>query len=213
MWESRSCRSAIGCSEHLGVLGEMRKRFVRKPGVRFLNGNGTTSTTWCFNRVIRNESYRSFQVARAEFDRILLRNAVRLGAEVREGVRVKEVDVTSAPDEVTVRSVDDEGNEKAYRARFLFDASDARRRSRRGSVDDSLFGSGAEGVDLGVFRWASTGLPPASSLKTPISAINGNSCSQRTQLTGNTISACPNLKGRPRSPGYWKAASSGCRSW
>ena len=109
--------------QDLGVLGEMEKRFVRKPGVRFLNADGSTSTTWCFNHVINDPSYRSFQVARAEFDHMLMKNAVRLGAEVREQVRVHDVDVTSAPGEVTLASVDENGNEKKYRARFLIDAS------------------------------------------------------------------------------------------
>jgi flavin-dependent dehydrogenase len=109
--------------EDLGVLGEMSERFVRKPGVRFLNGDGTVSTTWCFNHVIDDPSYRSFQVARGEFDHILLRNAAKLGAEVREQIKVKDVDLESSPDEVTVRSVDEEGNERTHRARFLIDAS------------------------------------------------------------------------------------------
>jgi hypothetical protein len=108
--------------EDLGVIEEMKKRFVRKPGVRFLNADGTTSTTWCFNHVIKDESYRSFQVARAEFDHILLKNAARLGAEVREGVRVKDVDV-DAGDNVIVRSVDEAGNETTHHAKFLVDAS------------------------------------------------------------------------------------------
>jgi flavin-dependent dehydrogenase len=109
--------------EDLGVLDEMRQRFVRKPGVRFLNGDGTISTTWCFNHVIKDPSYRSFQVARGEFDHMLLKNAVRLGAEVREEVRVKDVDVTTSPDEVTLKAVDESGSAKTYRARFLIDAS------------------------------------------------------------------------------------------
>lgn len=112
-----------GLFKDLGVLPEMEKSFVRKPGVRFLNGDGTVSTTWCFNHVISDESYRSFQVARAEFDHILLRNAARLGAQVIEQIRVKDVDIESAPDEVSVRTLDEQGNEKAYKARFLIDAS------------------------------------------------------------------------------------------
>jgi flavin-dependent dehydrogenase len=112
-----------GLFEDLGVLHEMEQRFVRKPGVRFINADGTISTTWCFNHVIKDRSYRSFQVARGEFDQMLLKNAARLGADVREGVRVKDVDVTSDPDEVTVQATDQEGNARTYRARFLIDAS------------------------------------------------------------------------------------------
>src|SRR5437773_503671 len=52
--------------EDFGVLEEMKKHFVRKPGVRFLNKDGSVSTTWCFNHVIHDPTYLSFQVARAE---------------------------------------------------------------------------------------------------------------------------------------------------
>jgi len=109
--------------EDLGVLDQLKQRFVRKPGVRFLDGLGNVSTTWCFNHVIDDPSYMSFQVARAEFDHILLKNAARLGAEVREQVKVKDVDIMSAPDSVTVQCVDVNGNEQTHRARFLIDAS------------------------------------------------------------------------------------------
>jgi hypothetical protein len=112
-----------GLFEDLGVLDEMKQRFVRKPGVRFLNRDGTLSTTWCFNHVINDPSYRSFQVVRTEFDQMLLKNAIRLGADVREQVRVKDVDITTAPDEVTVQAEDQTGDTKTYRARFLIDAS------------------------------------------------------------------------------------------
>src|SRR5208283_476237 len=66
--------------EDLGVLDELKQRFVRKPGVRFVDGLGNASTTWCFNHVINDPSYLSFQVARGEFDHVLLKNATRLGA-------------------------------------------------------------------------------------------------------------------------------------
>lgn len=107
----------------LGVLGELEKRFVRKPGVRFLNADGSVSTTWCFNHVLSDETYLSFQVNRSEFDHVLLKNAARLGVEVREEVKVKDVDVASAPDQVTVRAVDAANEETTYRAKFLVDCS------------------------------------------------------------------------------------------
>src|SRR5438105_6509542 len=61
--------------ENLGVREQMDRRFVRKPGVRFLHRDGTTSTTWCFSHVIPDETYLSYQVNRAEFDLMLLENA------------------------------------------------------------------------------------------------------------------------------------------
>jgi len=110
--------------EKLGVLEELKKRFVRKAGVRFLDGRrGTTSTTWCFKHVIKDPSYLSFQVARAEFDQVLLDNARRLGAQVREQNKVKDIDIQTAPDQVTVRAEDEHGNEYVHTARFVIDAS------------------------------------------------------------------------------------------
>jgi flavin-dependent dehydrogenase len=108
--------------DDLGVREEMARRFVRKPGVRFVDRYGNASTTWCFSHVIKDETYLSFQVNRSEFDTILLNNSRRLGAEVREEVKVQNVDL-SVPDRVIVESVDADGVERVHHARFLVDAS------------------------------------------------------------------------------------------
>lgn len=109
--------------EDLGVVGELRKNFVRKPGVRFIDRDGNASTTWCFSHVIKDETYLSFQVIRGEFDHILLKNAARNGAEVHEETSVVEADTTSSGDQVTVTSVDKNGTKTLHTARFLVDAS------------------------------------------------------------------------------------------
>ena len=59
----------------LGVVDQITKNFVRKPGVRFIDRDGNISTTWCFDHVIKDKTYLSFQVIRGEFDHILLKNA------------------------------------------------------------------------------------------------------------------------------------------
>lgn len=109
--------------EDLGVIGELKRLFVRKPGVRFIDRHGKTSTTWCFSHVLPEPSYLSFQVIRGEFDHMLLKNAARLGAKVREETRVKGVDIKGAKDRVLVESVDAAGNEQLLEARFVIDAS------------------------------------------------------------------------------------------
>ncbi|MEO5717525.1 MAG: NAD(P)/FAD-dependent oxidoreductase [Chthoniobacterales bacterium] len=109
--------------QDLGVLGELKKNFVRKPGVRFIDRDGNISTTWCFDHVIHDETYLSFQVIRGEFDHILLKNAAKNGADVREENTVLEADITSAPDAVSVTSTDAAGKKTTHRARFLIDAS------------------------------------------------------------------------------------------
>jgi len=108
--------------DDLGLLDQLRTSFVRKPGVRFIHRDGTTSTTWCFNHVIDGVSHLSFQVNRAEFDQILLENARRLGAEIHEGVKVESVDL-SDPNRAVVETVDEQGNREAVAARFVVDAS------------------------------------------------------------------------------------------
>ncbi len=109
--------------DDLGVVPELKLNFVRKPGVRFIDRDGKISTTWCFDHVIKDETYLSFQVIRGEFDHILLKNAARNGAQVREETTVVEADITSAPDRVTVTTVNAAGEKSVHEARFLIDAS------------------------------------------------------------------------------------------
>jgi flavin-dependent dehydrogenase len=108
--------------DDLGVRDQMAATFVRKPGVRFVDCMGQASTTWCFSHVIQDETYLSFQVDRSKFDTILLDNARRLGSEVREEVRVTEVELTD-PAEATVQARDADGITHVYRTRFVIDAS------------------------------------------------------------------------------------------
>jgi len=107
--------------EELGVLETMQERFVRKPGVRFIDTDGSTNTAWCFNRHITDASQLSFQVIRSEFDDVLLRNSERLGAKVFEGHRV--VDVDLGPERSVVTATDDAGATKTFTTRFVVDAS------------------------------------------------------------------------------------------
>src|SRR2546422_5742932 len=71
--------------EQLGVLDELAGRFVRKPGVRFVDTEGSSQTTWCFAHVIKGPGYLSFHVIRSEFHQLLLDNAARDRAKVPEG--------------------------------------------------------------------------------------------------------------------------------
>src|SRR6476660_1476671 len=109
--------------EDLGVIDQLKRNFVRKPGVRFIDRDGNVSTTWCFDHVIKDETYLSFQVIRGEFDHILLKNAAKNGAEIREETSVVEANVTESPDKVTVVVADKAGAKTTHHARFLVDAS------------------------------------------------------------------------------------------
>src|SRR5262245_70669 len=109
--------------EDLGVVNELKTNFVRKPGVRFIDRDGTVSTTWCFNHVIQDETYLSFQVIRGEFDNILLRNAERSGAHVSEETSVIDADTTSSDQQATVTAVKKSDEQTIHTARMLVDAS------------------------------------------------------------------------------------------
>jgi flavin-dependent dehydrogenase len=113
------CYNLLG---DLGVLPKLEKTFVRKPGVRFMHRDGLTSTSWCFDHVIKDETYLSFQVDRAQFDTILLNNSRHNGVAVREEHRVEEIDISN-PEMVTVQATGPNGHRSTVKARFVVDAS------------------------------------------------------------------------------------------
>jgi len=112
-----------GILQELGVVDQLTGRFVRKPGVRFIDVDGSHSTTWCFGHVIKDPSFLSFHVFRDQFDQILLDNARSKGATVREQTRVTSVDLDGPDGTATVEAVGPRGGKHAYRARFVLDAS------------------------------------------------------------------------------------------
>jgi hypothetical protein len=109
--------------KELGVLDEMKKRFVRKPGARFTNHDGSKSSTWCFRNIIRDESYLSFHVVRADFDKLLLDHARKNGAEVIEETKIENA-ILDRPDEIVeLTGTNRDGEAVRYLGKFLIDAS------------------------------------------------------------------------------------------
>lgn len=112
-----------GLFEELELLDEMKKRFVRKPGVQFISPGGQSHTTYCFGHVIKDDSHLSFHVIRAEFDDMLLKQCRKFGAEVQEETKVTEV-ILDRPDGLAeVHVMSKMGGEKVYLAKQLIDAS------------------------------------------------------------------------------------------
>ncbi len=108
--------------ERLGVLQAIERIGIRKYGAELLSPeDGRTRTVYFANALGESYPY-AFQVQRAEFDRILFRNAAAKGARVHEGVRVKRVDFQ--PDGASlVHAEDRDGYVRVWRARFVIDAS------------------------------------------------------------------------------------------
>ncbi|MGP0030352.1 MAG: NAD(P)/FAD-dependent oxidoreductase [Acidimicrobiales bacterium] len=108
--------------EELGLLETMKRHFVRKPGVRFVDTDGTTSTTWCFRHTIKDESYMSFEVLRSEFDELLLEHSSKLGCEVRQETRATNVQFLE-PRRVVVETTGPADETGTIECRFVVDAS------------------------------------------------------------------------------------------
>jgi flavin-dependent dehydrogenase len=107
--------------KELGVLETMEERWVRKPGVRFIDVDGITNTAWCFWHHIKDESAMSFQVIRSEFDDVLLKHSESLGTRVIYETRVTNVDLDD--DGGDVYAVGPNSEQLKIRARFVVDAS------------------------------------------------------------------------------------------
>src|ERR1044072_2675357 len=108
--------------KELGVLGEVEKIAARKPGINFIEKDGSRQSVWCFERILKDGAGNVFHTARAPFDKVLLDNSKKMGADVLEEHMVKEVDRTN-PEEVKITVQAKTGEVKHYTARFLLDAS------------------------------------------------------------------------------------------
>ena len=124
--------------ERLGVAEQLAVGpFHPKYGATFVTGDGSVGYDFRFDRTLPQEYHRSFQVKRAEFDNLLLRNAVSSGADVREGTVVTGVELSDR-DRVVVATADGQKHE----ARFVVDASG------HGSVAGSRVGDKADVAEL-----------------------------------------------------------------
>ena len=108
--------------ERLGVAEEMRAIGMKKHGAEFVSPHHGHAQTFHFDGAWDKSMPHAYQVLRADFDAVLMRNARRRGVEVIEGCRAREVRF-EADDRVLVRATHDDGREQAWQARFLVDAS------------------------------------------------------------------------------------------
>ncbi|MBM4021573.1 MAG: NAD(P)/FAD-dependent oxidoreductase [Planctomycetes bacterium] len=109
--------------ERLGILPHLRGgRFVEKHSVQFVSDQGKLSAPFYFADYKDHESSRTWQVNRAEFDRMMLDNARSKGVEVHEAVRVLEVLFENGR-AVGVRVADGSGGQRIVRCRVVVDAA------------------------------------------------------------------------------------------
>jgi len=78
--------------ERMGILEKLRQSpFVRKYSVQFANPAGKESRPFYFFEANHHESAVTWQVTRAEFDKMLIEHAEEQGATVYQGTAVKRV--------------------------------------------------------------------------------------------------------------------------
>lgn len=105
--------------ERIGVTDQLvdaaaKGDFFPKFGAFFVTGDGGVSFRFRFDQRLDDPYRRSFQVQRAEFDHLLLKNAEKHGVDVRQETPVTSVDL-SDPNKVVVNG--------DLEARFVVDAS------------------------------------------------------------------------------------------
>jgi flavin-dependent dehydrogenase len=106
--------------DRLGVAEDVRRIGVYKPGAELVSDAHGATTTFRFADNPYLRVGHSYQVRRADFDKLLLDNSRRLGAEVMEGTRVTDIRIDGRP---CVTAVGPGGIPIRWVARFLVDAS------------------------------------------------------------------------------------------
>src|SRR2546421_10208989 len=104
----------------LGVAQEIARIAMPKYGAEFVSPWHEQRVTFNFADAWDKGFPYAYQVRRSQFDEILFRNAARKGARTVEGCRATAVELDA---EGATVSVQGDGGEQSWRARFLVDAS------------------------------------------------------------------------------------------
>ena len=107
----------------MGVLDKLKASpFVRKYSVQFANSAGKESRPFYFFEAVHHESAVTWQVTRAEFDKLLLEHAADSGATVHQGVLVKQV-LFEGDQAVGVEVQMQDGSREKFFAKVVVDAT------------------------------------------------------------------------------------------
>jgi geranylgeranyl reductase family protein len=113
---------AMPLLEQLGVMPALLAHgFLPKYAAEFVTADGSLSQRYSFDAGLIPGAPSAFEVDRAEFDQLLLQNAAKLGAEVRESTAITRFEIHREGVEVTLR--DGAGSETSASAPLLIDAS------------------------------------------------------------------------------------------
>jgi flavin-dependent dehydrogenase len=99
-----------------------RAGFMEKFGGEMYGACGEEGVKFYFEDGFRSQTDRSYQVTRADFDKVLLDHAAESGAEVREETGVEKVDFSEEGATMAI-SRKENGGSQEIRARYVIDAS------------------------------------------------------------------------------------------
>ncbi len=109
--------------KRIGMLPKMKaSHFVKKYSVQFVNQHGKLSEPFYFMEHKPHECSQTWQVLRAEFDKMMLDNAAEHGVAVHQGTRVLEV-LFEGDRAVGVKVVGADGSPWEVRAKVVVDTS------------------------------------------------------------------------------------------
>jgi len=108
--------------QQLGVLPEVEKIGIMKYGAEIVSPYHGRARTLYFSKALDGSQPFAYQVKRAEFDKILFKNAIGKGAHVHEGVKAKQVRFRPGSTHI-VQAEDRQGQPLAWEAKFIVDAS------------------------------------------------------------------------------------------
>ncbi|HEY2148707.1 MAG TPA: NAD(P)/FAD-dependent oxidoreductase, partial [Pirellulales bacterium] len=109
--------------KRIGMLPKMKaSHFVKKYSVQFVNQHGKLSEPFYFMEHKPHECSQTWQVLRAEFDKMMLDNAAEHGVAVHQGTRVLEV-LFDGDRAVGVKVVGADGSPREVRAKVVIDTS------------------------------------------------------------------------------------------
>ena len=109
--------------ERMGIADQVKAIGMEKWGAEFISPHHEMSQTFQFADAWDKSMPHAFQVKRAEFDEILIRNAEKKGVEVHERCKAKMIDFLPDNSGAVIRAEHDDGREVEWKARFVVDAS------------------------------------------------------------------------------------------
>jgi flavin-dependent dehydrogenase len=109
--------------ERLGVLEEVRRIGVHKPGAEFVSDRTGRSCAFPFAQALDRSRTFSYHVKRAEFDALLFRNAAAKGATVFERMRVTDIAFGAEGERAVATARTPDAGVQVFRPRYVLDAS------------------------------------------------------------------------------------------